>query len=617
MKRNWKVLLSMGILFFAANLTEKDVRAQEIYIEEEAYINPVYADVMEESDLVSPESANLSVASANEEEPVYTDSIEEAGAQLREGMKQKEESIIVYLQAPEYSKELLVEISDQAVIHTGNPTEGDYLRWQYGGWKSSTSYYEENGICFMEITYTCTYYTTAEQETAVDEKVEEVLNELNVQGRSDYVKARAVYDYICEHTVYDEEHVNDTDYKLQYTAYAALIDEKAVCQGYAVLFYRMALELELDSRLIPGTGREEAHGWNIVNVDGSYYNADSTWDAGETEYNYFLKCDENFPNHTRDEAYATEEFYTEYPMGEEDYQVKESVDVPEITSVYSQSQTAVKISWKQVSGTDGYELYRSEDPQAAEEDWMLVKTIKQNDIVQYNNTGLEKGKTYYYKMRSYRINADETITRSEYSNVAYMPSTVIFTNVYSNSSNRVRLLWEEVKGAHGYQIWRKSSGEDYRVVKTLGDRGNELTNDQGEVTAYSNTGLEAGKTYTYRMRAFAIQDGKKIYGVYSDETEVVVMPEAPILKVSSPKTGRAALSWNAIEGASGYQIWRAEKEKGSYSIVKSITDSKVTSYTNSGLESGKTYYFKIRAYINTEGKKTFGEYSQVQGILIP
>lgn len=617
MKRNWKVLLSMGILFFAANLTEKDVRAQEIYIEEEAYINPVYADVMEESDLVSPESANLSVASANEEEPVYTDSIEEAGAQLREGMKQKEESIIVYLQAPEYSKELLVEISDQAVIHTGNPTEGDYLRWQYGGWKSSTSYYEENGICFMEITYTCTYYTTAEQETAVDEKVEEVLNELNVQGRSDYVKARAVYDYICEHTVYDEEHVNDTDYKLQYTAYAALIDEKAVCQGYAVLFYRMALELELDSRLIPGTGREEAHGWNIVNVDGSYYNADSTWDAGETEYNYFLKCDENFPNHTRDEAYATEEFYTEYPMGEEDYQVKESVDVPEITSVYSQSQTAVKISWKQVSGTDGYELYRSEDPQAAEEDWMLVKTIKQNDIVQYNNTGLEKGKTYYYKMRSYRINADETITRSEYSNVAYMPSTVIFTNVYSNSSNRVRLLWEEVKGAHGYQIWRKSAGEDYRVVKTLGDRGNELTNDQGEVTAYSNTGLEAGKTYTYRMRAFAIQDGKKIYGVYSDETEVVVMPEAPILKVSSPKTGRAALSWNAIEGASGYQIWRAEKEKGSYSIVKSITDSKVTSYTNSGLESGKTYYFKIRAYINTEGKKTFGEYSQVQGILIP
>lgn len=617
MKRNWKVLLSMGILFFAANLTEKDVRAQEIYIEEEAYINPVYADVMEESDLVSPESANLSVASANEEEPVYTDSIEEAGAQLREGMKQKEESIIVYLQAPEYSKELLVEISDQAVIHTGNPTEGDYLRWQYGGWKSSTSYYEENGICFMEITYTCTYYTTAEQETAVDEKVEEVLNELNVQGRSDYVKARAVYDYICEHTVYDEEHVNDTDYKLQYTAYAALIDEKAVCQGYAVLFYRMALELELDSRLIPGTGREEAHGWNIVNVDGSYYNADSTWDAGETEYNYFLKCDENFPNHTRDEAYATEEFYTEYPMGEEDYQVKESVDVPEITSVYSQSQIAVKISWKQVSGTDGYELYRSEDPQAAEEDWMLVKTIKQNDIVQYNNTGLEKGKTYYYKMRSYRINADETITRSEYSNVAYMPSTVIFTNVYSNSSNRVRLLWEEVKGAHGYQIWRKSAGEDYRVVKTLGDRGNELTNDQGEVTAYSNTGLEAGKTYTYRMRAFAIQDGKKIYGVYSDETEVVVMPEAPILKVSSPKTGRAALSWNAIEGASGYQIWRAEKEKGSYSIVKSITDSKVTSYTNSGLESGKTYYFKIRAYIDTEGKKTFGEYSQVQGILIP
>ena len=39
----------------------------------------------------------------------------------------------------------------------------------------------------------------------------------------------------------------------QYTAYAALLDQKAACQGYAVLFYRMALELGVDSRLISGT----------------------------------------------------------------------------------------------------------------------------------------------------------------------------------------------------------------------------------------------------------------------------------------------------------------------------------------------------------------------------
>ena len=63
MKRNWKLLLSMGILLFAANLTEKEVWAQEIHIEEEIYINPVYEDVMEETDLISKESVNLSLAS--------------------------------------------------------------------------------------------------------------------------------------------------------------------------------------------------------------------------------------------------------------------------------------------------------------------------------------------------------------------------------------------------------------------------------------------------------------------------------------------------------------------------------------------------------------------------
>lgn len=59
--------------------------------------------------------------------------------------------------------------------------------------------------------------------------------------------------------------------------------------------------------------------------------------------------------------------------------------------------------------------------------------------------------------------------------------------------------------------------EPGRLSRPLGDRDNKLVDNQGKTTAYSNTGLEAGKTYTYKMRAFAIvEEGKKAFGAYSD-----------------------------------------------------------------------------------------------------
>ena len=103
--------------------------------------------------------------------------------------------------------------------------------------------------------------------------------------------------------------------------YAALVDKKAVCQGYALLFYRLALENNIDARLIAGLGNGGPHGWNIVKIGNCYYNLDSTWDAGYTKigYNFFLVTDNNFSKHIRDEEYNTNEFYALYPMATKNY----------------------------------------------------------------------------------------------------------------------------------------------------------------------------------------------------------------------------------------------------------------------------------------------------------
>jgi hypothetical protein len=84
------------------------------------------------------------------------------------------------------------------------------------------------------------------------------------------------------------------------------------------------LELNVDVRLISGTINNTLHGWNIVAIDGVYYNVDATKDAGFTadNYHFFLKTDGDsyYAKYTRDAEYCTEAFMTAYPMAEANYQ---------------------------------------------------------------------------------------------------------------------------------------------------------------------------------------------------------------------------------------------------------------------------------------------------------
>ena len=282
------------------------------------YINPCYSDIITEADIPEPSLKRIQTYASEE----YV-TIEEAGLLLRPYLTQREETVAVKVktaQADEaYLKEVMEEIFNIAIAHTGVPTEGDYLRWQYGSLSCQIGGSYADGTYNLTYTYTFDYYTTAAEEQQVDAAVEELLSGLNLSGKSDYEKIKAVYDYICANVRYDHEHLGNEDYKYQFTAHAALFDGTAVCQGYSVLLYRLALELGIDCRFIAGLGNGGAHGWNIVELDNLYYNADATWDEGQSSYSWFLKCPDNFSKHVRNEEYDTSAFHSAYPMASADY----------------------------------------------------------------------------------------------------------------------------------------------------------------------------------------------------------------------------------------------------------------------------------------------------------
>lgn len=316
----------------------------------EAYVNPIYADVIPEEEIDVPEEIEESAKSDSKKArsvteisgaAEYCETIEEAAAVLREGLTAREESIKVFYHGEAYTKEYFSElctgyIIPEALAETENANEGDYLRYNYGGtgYRAEISKDDEEKYTYYTIHFTPKYFTTAAQETTVTQRVNELLEtEFSfAEGISDYEKLYEVYDYICSNVTYDNENLEDDTYTLKYTTYAALIDGTAVCQGYASLYYRLLRELGYGVRIVTGYGGIESedetnyfgnHAWNIVQINQKWYYADSTWDAGFSaevmegtyRYQYFLKGTSDFDS--LEEPYSTEGIH--YPLMDEDF----------------------------------------------------------------------------------------------------------------------------------------------------------------------------------------------------------------------------------------------------------------------------------------------------------
>ena len=240
-------------------------------------------------------------------------------------------------------KTLILTAALLSMSHTGVPTQGDYLLWHYSeiGFTADRITTGTDDYYYLDITYTATYYTTAEQEAELTAELETVMASFGFNAEtSDYDKVKAIYDYICAKVVYDYTNLENEEYTLKYSAYAAQMHDTAVCQGYASLLYRMLLTVGVDTRTIVGDAGGP-HAWNIVELGDVYYNLDSTWDAGETTYSYFLKAPVNFTDHTRDEAYDSAEFHEAYPMTTADY-VPGDTHIHAVTPVAAEPATCTE-----------------------------------------------------------------------------------------------------------------------------------------------------------------------------------------------------------------------------------------------------------------------------------
>ncbi len=253
----------------------------------------------------------------------------EASSELKESMKERKGTAKIGIKGKtdqEGLQQIIGRVIGEATEHTGEPDEGDYILFQYASYKGQARTEIAGVSPVVEIEYDLSYYDDAEQEAEVDTKVTEILKELDLENKTDYEKVSAIRDYICDNVEYETD-AGRSD--IARTAYGALIEGRALCQGYSVSLYRLLLEAGIDNRIIFGEGiapdgTTGSHTWNIVELYGKYYYMDITWDDAARGRDYFLvPAGSGFEDeHKAGDQYKEESFTERYPMADEVFDTK-------------------------------------------------------------------------------------------------------------------------------------------------------------------------------------------------------------------------------------------------------------------------------------------------------
>ncbi len=203
----------------------------------------------------------------------------------------------------------------------------------------------------------------------------------------------------------------------------------------------------------------------------------------------------------------------------------------------------------------------------------------------YSNTGLAVNTTYTYRVIAHNSAGSSSPTAPVSATTKNKtPSTPIGLTATAISSSQINLAWSTSDSlATSFNIERSLNGTSFTRIATVA------------IKSYSDTGLTASKTYTYRVSATNAVGTSATSSKVSATTKapVVLTPAAPInLKATPVSISQINLTWSAGDAlATGFIV-----ERSTGSGFTQIATVATTSYNNTGLAEGATYTYRVTAY---------------------
>ncbi|MBR3553199.1 MAG: fibronectin type III domain-containing protein [Clostridia bacterium] len=272
--------------------------------------------------------------------------------------------------------------------------------------------------------------------------------------------------------------------------------------------------------------------------------------------------------------------------------------------------TSFTAQWTVNSAASGYALYLSEDYGSPKK--LSVTPRISGSTATATISGLSNG-------TSYTLNVCAVVNGTESAPAVLQVKTtspkVTGLSGTAISASRISLSWNAAKGAERYEVQRLN-GSDYQTITTTSSM------------PYTVTGLSAGTSYTFRVRAVS---GTAQYGAWSDTVTVKTndaAPEQPTVAApanvnavdsSTASNSSITVTWSSVSGATGYEVWI---NSGTWRKLDTVVS---TSYTANNLSANTTYQFRVRTvkngvysdYSSTVSAKTAASSTPVTSLSAP
>lgn len=245
--------------------------------------------------------------------------------------------------------------------------------------------------------------------------------------------------------------------------------------------------------------------------------------------------------------------------------------------------TGMKVTWTQVSGASGYNVYRADAGH-----WKKIAVITSGSTTSYVDTSATTPNAVYtYTVRALLGNSLSDYVRSGVTGIQ-VPSPQL--TAAKASTNGITVTWNAVSGASKYRIFRRTASTNWIILDTVDN-----------VTQYCDTKAEFGTLYSYTVRA----NNGGCWSWYDKNGVSAMRLETPVLKSASRVAKGVSVTWNSVKGAAGYFVFR--KSTGTWQLIATVAQN---SYIDTAqLTENSIYRYTVRAYYdknNISGYQTAG-----------
>ncbi len=263
------------------------------------------------------------------------------------------------------------------------------------------------------------------------------------------------------------------------------------------------------------------------------------------------------------------------------------LDTPELVRTQA-LENGVRITWETVPDALAYRVYRRTESGS----WGFIAQVQGGQSSTYLDTSGTAGVVYYYTVRARQ--GDYLSYYDTAGRMGVWLDTPVLRSAEAYSGG-VRVLWNRVSGAEGYNVYRRTENTSWQLI----------AQPSGESTvSYIDRTARTGTVYRYTVRA---RRSDRLSGYVTQGVRLFYLATPAMQSVVNAGTG-LRVTWDGVPGATSYRLYR--RTTGGWEQLDVLSG---TTYTDTTVRSGTSYAYTVRALSRDSGVEQ-KSYFQTDGV---